>query len=134
MNSYERAVIEAACAYVSGSGTDHLRDQLYARVKALELYECAQAAAGITQVSWARVTEGDQLRGKSGKFFPVIATKREWRMGRPTGKFLITVQLTPDRPHVITRPNEAEPEATVKRGDAGAVVDTFVNVFESGEI
>ena len=126
MNSYERAVVEAARAYVSGFSTDHLRDRLYARVKALELYEQQQAAAGTAEIDWTLVVAGDEIQGKSGAFFPVLGTQQ---IG---GQVKVRIGL-PGGPKVITRPHPDEPFATVRRGPDGRAVDEFVNVFSSGE-
>jgi hypothetical protein len=132
MNALERAVIEAARLVADRAGNlDTWAHALRRAVVDLDEHERAQEAAGLTEVPWAQIAEGDELRGNSGRLFPVVATKREWQMGKPTGKFLITVQL-PAGPKVLTRPTPAEPTATVKRGDAGAAVDMFVNVFSSG--
>lgn len=130
MNALERAVIEAAraCATWVNSNT------LAAAVLALEEHERAQAAAGLIEIPWAQVTEGDRVQGKSGALYPVVATKREWKMGKPTGKFVITIEMLIPGRREIVRPSEAQPEAVVKRGNAGAAVDVFVHVFESGEI
>lgn len=134
MNALERAVIEAAQVWrasrvVTLASTAPLR---YA-IDALNEHERAQTAAGLTEIPWAQVAEGDQVQGRSGALYPVVATKREWKMGKPTGKFVITIDMAQGRREII-RPSEAQPEAVVKRGDAGAVVDMFVNVFSSGEI
>jgi hypothetical protein len=131
MNALEHAVIEAARAHIPRDGS-FWPSPLETAVKALEQHEAELAAAGMAEVDWALVTDEDELRSKSGAFFPVTATKREWRMGKPTGNFLITVQL-PAGPKILTRPNAAEPTAVVRRGAAGRAVDTFVHVFSSGD-
>lgn len=139
MNALERAVIEAARRFVQAdrdaevppAGTQELR--VHEAIGALEKHELAQAAAGLTEVPWAQVAEGDQVQGKSGALYPVVATKREWKLGKPTGKFVITIDMAQGRREIV-RPSEAQPEAIVKRGDAGAVVDVFVNVFSSGDL
>lgn len=132
MNALERAVIEAARAAVYEHFARTLQGtQLAGAVDALDEHERANAAAGITEVPWAKVAEGDWVQGKSGTLYPVVATKREWKLGRPTGKFVITIDMAQGRREII-RPSEAQPEAVVKRGAAGAAVDVFVNVFESG--
>jgi len=134
MNDFERAVIKAARDLVRSEDGD-LREwiePLRSHVLALEEHKQAMAATGISEVGWHLVTEGDELKGKSGAFFRVVATKREWKMGRPTGNFLITVKL-PSGDKVLTRPTESEPMATVRRGDTGTAVDNIVHVFTSGE-
>lgn len=131
MNALEHAVIEAARGYVT-TGTWSRPYGIEQAIAALEQHETELAAAGVTEVAWTLVVEGDELRSKSGSFFPVIATKREWRMGKPTGNFLITVRV-PSGDKVLTRPNAAEPTAVVRRGAAGRAVDTFVHVFSSGD-
>lgn len=130
MNTYERAVIEAARKFAHDPF--HGNGPLCHTVATLEAYERELAAAGAAEVDWHAVAEGDELRSRSGTFFPVTATKREWKMGKPTGNFLITVQV-PAGPKVLTRPLPTEPMATVRRGAAGRAVDLLVHVFTSGE-
>lgn len=130
MNALERAVIETARALRLAAPT--LALELNRALDALAEHETTMAAAGVVEVDWKLVAEGDELRSKSGSFFPVTATKREWRMGKPTGNFLITVTL-PTGDKTLTRPNAAESMATVRRGAAGRAVDTFVHVFSSGD-
>jgi hypothetical protein len=129
----ERAVIEAARVMSDEGVNDHWTAcALVVAVEELRKFEREQAAAGISEVEWSLVAEGDELRSNTGAFFPVVATKREWKMGSATGKFLITVQLTAG-PKVLTRPSPAAPMATVRRGQAGKAVDTIVHVMSSGE-
>lgn len=133
MNALERAVIEAVRTWrASHIRTIAATQPIERAIDALAEHEATMAAAGVVEVDWKLVAEGDELRSKSGSFFPVTATKREWRMGRPTGNFLITVTL-PTGDKTLTRPNTAEPTATVRRGAAGRAVDTFVHVFSSGD-
>jgi hypothetical protein len=140
MNNYERAVIEAARAFAHGDKWDlgaAIGDYapaapLIGAVKRLELHEQQQAAAGTSEIEWSLVAAGDELRGKSGTFFPIIRTRREVEMGKTTGRYVIEVGM-PGGPKSIVRPVESEPFATVKRGPDGAAVDEFVNVFSSGE-
>lgn len=134
MNAYERAVIEAARKVCDqASNLDTWAHPLRRAVVALDQHERALTEAGLREIPWAQVAEGDELRSSKGNFFPVTHTKREWKMGAATGKFLITVHL-PARDRVLTRPTPAEPTATVRRGEAGKAVDLMVHVFESGEI
>ena len=130
MNEFERAVIEAARSRVI-DGQPGAGIALERAVAALDEHEKQQRTAGVQEVPWHRVAEGDMLRSKSGKFFPVTATKRQIDMGKPTGKYLITVQL-PGTPKVLTRPNGVEPMAVVRRGATGEAIEQFVNVFSSG--
>lgn len=132
MNDLERTVIEAARRFANGIPSSGHGQELITAVKRLEQFEREQAAAGISEVEWALVAEGDELRSNSGAFYPVVATKREWKMGSATGKFLITVQLTAG-PKVLTRPSLTAPMATVRRGRSGKAVDTIVHVMSSGE-
>lgn len=132
MNSYERAVIEAARSAVHEFFTGVLRDtQLAAAVEAFESHEQQQGAAGTSEIDWSLVVAGDEIKGRSGAFFPVIRTRRDVQMGKFTGQYVIEVGL-PGGPKSIVRPVESEPFATVKRGADGRAVDEFVNVFSSG--
>jgi hypothetical protein len=145
MNNYERAVIEAARALdnawkatienvtaTTAGTTQRCIDDLSASVAALNLHEQRQATAGVSEIEWSLVAAGDELRGKSGAFFPVIRTRREVEMGKTTGRHVIEVGM-PGGPRSIVRPNGGEPFATVRRGPDGAAVDEFVSVFSSGE-
>lgn len=138
MNNYERAVIEAARALVDFHmsmkvvWTSSHGVALQSRVTALNAHEQQQATAGVSEIEWSLVAAGDEIRGKSGAFFPVIRTRREVEMGRATGRHVIEVGM-PGGPKSIVRPNGGEPFATVKRGQDGAAVDEFVNIFSSGE-
>lgn len=131
MNSYERAVIEAARRAVNSTGPA-AADELHRAVKALELHEQHLTDAGTAEIEWSLVAAGDEIRGKSGAFFPVIRTRRDVQMGRFTGSYVIEVGL-PGGPRSIVRPHDSEPFATVKRGPDGRAVDEFVSVFSSGE-
>lgn len=132
MNELERAVIEAARKFANGLSSSGHGQALIAAVNRLEQHEKAHAADGVVEVDWATVAEGDGLRSRSGTFYRVVGTKREWKMGSATGKFLITVQL-PIGPKTLARPSPAEPRATVRRGATGKAVDQFVHVFSSGD-
>lgn len=135
MNSYERAVIEAARAWSSSvqcSRAEGFFAPLADAVGALQTHHQHLTDAGTAEIEWSLVAAGDELRGKSGAFFPVLRTRREYDMGKYTGKFVIEIGL-PGGPRKIVRPHGAEPFATVKRGPDGAAVDEFVNVFSSGE-
>lgn len=131
MNDLERAVIAAAREYVSHTGGDLRNAGLVIAVQRLDQHESTLAAAGLTEVEWSQVAEGDELRGKSGDFYPVTGTKREWHMGKPTGNFVITVRQGALN-RALTR-GPARGKATVRRGAAGKAVDLFVHVFSSGE-
>lgn len=127
MNSYERAVIEAARLWRYGNiRTIAATQPIQRAIDALDEYERAQAAAGTAEIDWTLVTAGDEIRGKSGAFFPVLGTQQ---IG---GKTKVRIGL-PGGPKIITRPHPDEPFATVKRGPDGQAVDEFVNVFSSGE-
>ena len=138
MSNYERAVIEAARALVDFHMSMKVAwpsshgFALQSRVTALELHEQQQAATGTSEIEWSLVAAGDELRGKSGAFFPVIRTRCEYDMGKTTGRYVIEVGM-PGGPKSIVRPHANEPFATVKRGQDGRAVDEFVNVFSSGE-
>ena len=132
MNAYERAVIEAARAVTYSSGPPELRAQLRDTVLALDEHERAQTAASLREIEWVLVVAGDELRGNSGAFYPVLKTKRQYEMGKYTGKQIVTIKL-PAGPRDLVRPHGAEPFATVRRSPDGAAVDEFVNVFSSGE-
>lgn len=135
MNNYERAVIEAARIWKSttpDSGGAWALDMLHKAVAALELHEQQQAAAGTSEIDWSLVVAGDEIRGKSGAFFPVIRTRRDLDHRGFTGRYVIEIGL-PGGPKSIVRPIESEPFATVRRGPDGRAVDEFVNVFSSGE-
>lgn len=124
MNSYERAVIDAARNLY---GLDApLPPRLIMAVQNLIDHERVQAAAGTAEIDWTLVTAGDEIQGKSGAFFPVLGTQQ---IG---GKVKVRIGL-PGGPKTITRPHPEEPFATVRRGPDGAAVDEFVNVFSSGE-
>lgn len=128
MNAYERTVIEAARRFQDAQSDA----ELIGAVKRLELHEQQQATAGVSEIEWSLVAAGDELRGKSGAFFPVIRTRCEYDMGRATGRYVIEVGM-PGGPKSIVRPHANEPFATVKRGQDGRAVDEFVNVFSSGQ-
>lgn len=127
VNRYERAIVEAARTVVDSGPADpdgapfpewHV---LVAAVEALD------AAALPREVEWHEVAEGDQLRSaNNGRFYPVIGVIALNGGGRQ-----ITIDLA-GSPKAIVRPTEKEPRATVRRGDSGRAVDTFVNVFTSG--
>jgi hypothetical protein len=126
----ERAVIEAARAYVSsdpynliGSESDPAPVALARAVKSLDRATDPE----IREVSWHLVAEGDQVRSaKNGKFYPVLSVLKV------RGGTRVVIQAgTTQVP--IQRPTPQEPMAFVKRGAAGAAVDVFVNVFSSGE-
>lgn len=99
---------------------------LFKAIDALEEHERTRAAAGVAEIDWTLVTAGDEIRGKSGAFFPVLGTQQ---IG---GQVKVRIGL-PGGPRTITRPHPEEPFATVRRGPDGAAVDEFVNVFSSGE-
>jgi hypothetical protein len=122
MNEHERAVIEAARKWREQESTIPLRNA----VDALTEHEASTAAAGVTEIPWREVAAGDQLRARSGKFYPVSAV-----LAIAGAKARVTVQL-PDGPKQLMRPTEVEPRAVVKRGQDGKAVDMFVNVFSSG--
>jgi len=138
MNNYERAVIEAARSLIDLHQSMHIpynssQGHILARaVASLDGHEQQQATASVSEIEWSLVTAGDELRGKSGAFFPVIRTRCEREMGKTTGRYVIEVGM-PGGPRSIVRPNGGEPFATVKRGQDGRAVDEFVNVFSSGE-
>jgi hypothetical protein len=138
MNNYERAVIEAARRLINfHTEMRHPYDSSFGcilakAVDALTEHEQQQATAGVSEIEWSLVAAGDEIRGKSGAFFPVIRTRREYDMGRATGRHVIEVGM-PGGPKSIVRPNGGEPFATVRRGPDGHAVDEFVNVFSSGE-
>lgn len=132
MNALERAVIEAARAFCAGVGPGSLtevaaKDQLYARVKALELHEKAMATGDIREIDWSLVAVGDEVQGKSGTFYPVTATRATVGYS-----YQITIRMAQGE-RTITRPSESQPMATVRRGQDGAAVDVLVNVFTSGD-
>lgn len=129
MNRFERAVIEAARVFVR----DPFRDAgpIAHSVASLEEHEKSQVAAGTTEIEWSLVCAGDEIRGRSGTFFPVIRVRAEVEDGRPTGRRVIQVGL-PGGPRSIVRPNETEPFAVVRRGEDGRAVDEFEVIF-SGE-
>jgi len=138
MNNYERAVVEAARRLINfhaemkvpinSSHGFALADAMHK----LADHEQQQATAGVSEIEWSLVAAGDEIRGKSGAFFPVIRTRREVEMGRATGRHVIEVGM-PGGPKSIVRPNGGEPFATVRRGQDGRAVDEFVSVFSSGE-
>lgn len=134
MNSHERAVIEAARLWadsVQCARAEGFFAPLADAVGSLQTYEREQAAAGTSDIEWSLVVAGDEIKGRSGAFFPVIRTRAEVDMGKRTGRFVIEVGL-PGGPKSIIRPVDSEPFATVKRGADGLAVDEFVNVFSSG--
>lgn len=99
---------------------------MFKAIDALEEHERIQAAAGTAEIDWTLVVAGDEIRGKSGAFFPVLGTQQ---VG---GQVKVRIGLS-GGPRTITRPHPDEPFATVKRGPDGQAVDEFVNVFTSGE-
>lgn len=126
-NPYERAVIEAARLLTARVLHDVSTD-LLPLVNALDALDAHEAslAPGIRERDWHEVTEGDELLGNNGKFYPVTRTLKVQR-----GKYEIVVKL-PSGEKVLTRPTPEAPSATVRRGAAGQAVDLFVNVFSSG--
>jgi hypothetical protein len=134
MNDLERAVVEAAqkvCDHATN--LDEWVYPLRRAVVALDQHEQALEAAGVKEAPWAQVAEGDALQGTSGAFFPVVATRREYRLGKATGNFLITVKLPAGERTLIRPAPGGKDYGVVQRGAAGAAVDTFVHVFASGE-
>lgn len=131
-NPLERAVIDAArslAEFHASMNVPHASSPavaLDAAVKALAAWEATQDPEA-REIGWHEVAEGDQLKSiKNGKFYLVDST-----LAVAGGRVRILIRtgstLTP-----IIRPTDAEPSAFVKRGQAGAAVDVFVNVFSSG--
>lgn len=125
MTPLERAVIEAARAYLAtldryGTADDA---ELAAAVKALD----AAPVSEVQEIGWHELAEGDQLRSaKTGLFWEVVGILKV-RSG-----YKIGIRRDGNRAD-IGRPTPAEPTAFVKRGATGKAVETFVNVFSSGE-
>ena len=134
MNDLQKAVIEAARAYVRsdpynliGSQSDPAPVALAGAIDALEVWEKAQDPE-VREIGWHEVAEGDQLKSvKTGKFYPVLRVETVLTDAR------ITIELSQGRHTTITRPIKDEPTAFVKRGATGKAVDVFVDVFSSGE-
>lgn len=125
INPLERAVIAAARSF-SRDRVPHLEERLHEAIGALEAWEATQDPE-VREVGWHEVAEGDQLRSaKNGKFYPVLRVD-----SIRGGKKKITIQAGRDWT-TVERPSPTEPSAFVKRGQAGAAVDMFVNVFSSG--
>ena len=126
----EHAVIEAAKAWRAADTyppPGYIVAALMSAVTTLNDYERSQAAAGISEgVAWNTIAVGDQVKGKTG-FYPVTDA-----LALAASKVRLTINVRGDH-KVITRPTEAEPTATVKRGPDGTAVQTFVNVFSSKE-
>lgn len=131
-NPLERAVIEAARAMVQldraadvpPAGTRELR--VHEAIQALEAWEKTQDPE-VREVGWHEVAEGDLLKSiRNGKFYPVRSIQKN------KDGYRIVIVLGAESVRAITRPSAAEPSAFVKRGQAGAAVDMFVNVFLSG--
>lgn len=125
-NPLERAVIEAARSMV-WDRVPHSEDEarLHKAIETLNAWEATQDPE-VREVGWHEVTEGDLLKSvKNGKFYEVeyVLTLRDKKTRQ------IKLKGIEKR---ITRPNPEEPSAFVKRGQAGAAVDMFVNVFSSG--
>jgi len=122
----QRAVIEAARRFAADR--DWMQGDPFPAylADAVEALERAQSSA-VQEIEWWRVAEGDQLKSaKTGVFWEVISVQR-----MANGTYSIGIQRAGKRA-MIARPTEAEPNATVRRGEAGHAVDTFVTVFSSG--
>ena len=118
----ERAVIEAARSFAKDPSYEHTC-ALWDAVDALDAAQDPE----VREVGWHEVAEGDQLKSiKNGKFYPVASTQKN-RDG-----YRIVIALSAGSVRAITRPTPEEPTAFVKRGQTGAAVDMFVNVFTSG--
>ena len=126
-NPLERAVIDAARSMVHSWRSGDLDPSFVAdAVEILEAWEATQDPE-VLEIGWHEVAEGDLLRSvKNGKFYPVVSAQKN-RDG-----YRIAIQLNPQSVMAVTRPSAKEPSAFVKRGQAGAAVDIFVNVFSSG--
>jgi len=128
-NPLERAVIAAARSFAHDASWmqgDPFPRALSDAIEALEAWEATQAPE-VREIGWHEVAEGDLLKSvKNGKFYPVVSVQKN-RDG-----YRIAIQLNPQSVMAVTRPSAAEPSAFVKRGQAGAAVDVFVNVFSSG--
>lgn len=124
----ERAVIEAAKAWRAADTyppPGPIVAVLMRAVTGLNDFERSQAAAGISEgVAWNTIAVGDQVKGKTG-FYPVVGT-----LALTGGRTRLTINVRGDH-KTVTRPTEAEPTATVKRGPDGTAVQTFVDVFSS---
>ena len=128
-NPLERAVIDAARFWRRATTTIELSDRALSVRKAVEALEAWEAGQDpeVREIGWHEVAEGDALKSvKNGKFYPVLSTLKV------RGGYRITIALGPGRHTAITRPTPEEPSAFVKRGQAGAAVDIFVDVFSSG--
>lgn len=129
-NPLERAVIEAARSMVqldrdAGVPPAGMRElRVHEAIKALEAWEATQDPE-VREIGWHEVAEGDLLKSvKTGKFYPVLSVIKV------KGGHRIVIQAGDKQPGII-RPTPQEPSAFVKRGQAGAAVDMFVNVFSS---
>lgn len=125
MNDLERAVIEAARLYVKDHADVGRMNAIFDAVDALNEHERAMAEAGVREIGWHLVAVGDEVQGRSGTFYLVVGTAQVGEV------YKIRIRMAQgDR--TINRPSESQPMATVKRGQDGKAVDTFVNVFSSG--
>ena len=124
-NALERAVVEAARALVAEQRQEtYLECRLELAVGAYEAWLATQDPQ-ILELGWHEVAEGDHVRSaKNGRYYPVTSVLKI-----RGGKWELTLAGVPNK---ITRPNAAEPTATVRRGPTGSAVDTLLHVFSSG--
>jgi hypothetical protein len=125
-NDLERAVIEAARAFVQAAGYEG-EAALVETVTALDAHLATQDPT-VVERRWHEVAEGDELRGNDGKFYPVIRTLKVQR-----GRYEVIVQVG-GQSKQLTRPgpDKKNPTAWVRRGPAGHAVDALTHVFSSG--
>jgi len=125
-NELERAVIEAARAFVQAAGYEG-EAALVEAVTALDAWQATQDPT-VVERGWHEVAEGDELRGNNGQFYPVIRTLKVQR-----GKYEVIVRVDGTPTQLIRPgPHDKNPTAWVRRGAAGAAVDIITHVFASG--
>jgi hypothetical protein len=125
-NELERAVIAAARSWRARRTVDHVADAAFFQaIDALDAHERSQDPT-VTERGWHEVVAGDEVKSiKNGRFYKVLSTLKV------RGGYRITLQ-TGDKQTPITRPTEAEPTATVRRGPTGQAADLLTTVLASG--
>jgi len=114
----ERAVIEAARAYVRSDPYNMIASESDPTPVALARALDTLDADGTTEIEWHELAEGDQLKSvKNGRFYEVTGV-----VALKDGHHITLSGI----PKPIVRPTPAEPRAIVKRGATGRAVDLFI--------
>lgn len=125
-NELERAVIAAARILAREGCFDHdAAREVIEATQRLEAYEAGQDPT-VAERGWHEVVAGDEVKSiKTSRFYRVLGTLK-----LAGGSYRITLQ-TGDKQTSVTRPTEAEPTATVRRGPDGKAADLLTTVIVS---